>query len=84
MDATINVSVIATANDQEAQRKALGGFKFPLGTVLASICKDGKECAVEPFIPDSDKTGAQKFSDWLDLEATSYLENLVKTKRKGK
>lgn len=82
MDATINVSVIANKDDQEAQRKSLGGFKFPIGTVLASICKDGTECAVEPFTTDSDSSGAEKFSAWLDTEATAYLEDLVKTKRK--
>ena len=86
-DFTTHATVIASKQDQEAQRKSVGGYMFPLGTVLASVCKDGIECNVVPFIPNMDKTGAEQYSEWHDEQITASIEKMIsdaKPKKKGK
>jgi len=83
-DFTTHASVIANKADQEATRKQVGGYRFPIGTVLASVCVDGVECAVIPFIPNESKSGPEQYSEWHDLHVTSPLEGLIKNKRAKK
>ena len=81
-DFTTHATVIASKADQEAQRKSVGGYMFPIGTVLASVCKDGIECNVIPFIPNIEKSGAEQYSEWHDEQITASIEAMIKKGKK--
>jgi hypothetical protein len=55
---------------------------FPIGTVLASVCKDGIECNVIPFIPNIEKSGAEQYSEWHDEQITASIEAMIKKGKK--
>ena len=79
---TIHLSIIKNTADSKAEQKRLGGYAFPVGTILGSVCKEtGESCGVVPFIPNTAKTASEQLSEWIDENAVAPLEEAL---RKGK
>ncbi len=65
-------------NEQDAidyQVVSEGGIKWPVGTVLVSGCIMGKECAVNPFIPNPTQTGLEQYAEWQCLNVLGKMEH---------
>ena len=74
-DIKLSISVLANAQEVEAFRKSSqGGIRLPVGTILASVCHDGRDCGVDTFWDIED------LKTWICNEVEPQLKKSLKRK----